>query len=317
MNIKEFERELNKKLNQYWQNKSRGNYPVHSNRASALGHDCIRYLVYERVAWDKKQLLKPAVLRVMEEGNLHERAVKKLLEEMGYDIVEQQRAFKWDKYQITGHIDGKIIKDGERVPIEIKSMSRAMFNIAQLEFEKEKIENKYLKKYLCQINLYMAMDNIEYGAFIFKNRDSGEIFCTGVELDYDLTETLIQKCETINSHVAEGTFPEGINDINVCVDCPYFHICNPHFGNIDEQLDLLEYKRMKRLEEVIDLRLELERKIADIQETIKELKQEEKELIGEREAILLKKYFIKGKWVELPERTIKATKYFRYWIKEK
>ena len=313
MIAKELEHEINEKLQTYWLPEPP--YPCHSNRASSMGHECVRYLTYERVAWDKKVPIKSDVVRVMQEGNLHEQAVMEIIRKLGYQVIEQQRAFNWQKFQITGHVDGKIYYEGKRIPLEVKSMGRNMYGIARKEMSNGKVQNKWLRKYLCQINLYMMMDNIDEAIFIFKNRDNGEIFASGVVLDYELSESLLKKAETINYHVEKGIIPDGINDIDICIDCGYAHICNPEV--LASQNAEFDMQKLIELERLIDQRKELEASIKDIQDAIEDLKEKEKELIGESEYIPLGKYIIKGKWVEMPERVVKASKYFRYWIKEK
>jgi hypothetical protein len=96
-----------------------------SNRASALGHPCVRNLTYWRIP--KYVALvppySPELQVIFNEGNLHEKAVFQRLEEAGITILEQQRPFYWDKYDIAGSIDAKILFNGKVYPAEVKSIS--------------------------------------------------------------------------------------------------------------------------------------------------------------------------------------------------
>ena len=88
-------------------------WPVNSNRASQLGHECVRYHVYERTRWQEKSLHGVGLQMVFDMGREIEEIVLKELREAGFQIHEGQRAFSWPEYGITGSIDGKISEEAK------------------------------------------------------------------------------------------------------------------------------------------------------------------------------------------------------------
>jgi len=59
-------------------------YPVHSNRASELGHECLRYLVYNRTRWQEKALPSPNLML-----KLAKRAIAKRLKAKRVGILSK------------------------------------------------------------------------------------------------------------------------------------------------------------------------------------------------------------------------------------
>lgn len=206
-------------------------WPRYSNRASEAGHPCIRYLVLSRLKPELKALHDVGLQRIFDEGNLHERAVLRELEEAGFQVVEQQRSFEWKKFRLTGHIDGKIRIDGKLIPIDIKSVSPNIFPSIEKYTVEEMLNSKYtwVRKYPAQILLYMIMDGAEEGILLFKNKSSGKKHQKNFNLNDHLeyTESILKKLETVNSYVDKGELPE-IEQSDECKRCDFCKtICFP------------------------------------------------------------------------------------------
>lgn len=150
-------------------------YPVNANRASELGHSCLRYLVLNRTRWQEKALHDTKLQMIFDMGRAVEDLVMQDLREAGFMIVEQQRPFAWDKYQITGSIDFKIAIDGQVYPCEVKSAAPHAFESVNSVSDMLKHKWAYMRKYPAQLTLYLLMDNKERGVFIFKNKSTGEL----------------------------------------------------------------------------------------------------------------------------------------------
>ena len=208
--------------------------PCHSNRASGIGYavellgGCLRRGVYERTRWQEKELHDARVQLIFDEGHNQERVVLSDLAAAGIDIIEQQSAFDWPEYQITGHLDGVYVEDGVAYPVEIKSMSPHIF-VAVNSFEDFK-KKPWTRGYMAQIQLYMLSKNIDKGIFILKNKSTGELKQITVDLDYDLAEVCLKTAEQINSHIKARTMPDKIKDVLVCKDCPYKLLCCPEIS---------------------------------------------------------------------------------------
>lgn len=282
-------------------------WPVRSNRASQLGHPCERYLVYERTRWQEKILHDVKTQFLFDEGNLHEKAVIQELENAGIKVIEQQRAFEWGKYQITGHIDGKILNGKDVIPFEVKSMSDwAWKSINSIEDMKSS-RLLYMKMYPAQLNLYLIMDEKEVGIFILKNKQTGFLKQIEVYLDYEYTEALLKRAERINRHIENQTLPDRVPyEVGACESCGYAHICLPpveHKGTLinDPEIEI-KLDRRDQLKEFVDEYNELDK---EIRERFKEVPEA---VIGN--------WRITGKWIEKKEYVIPAMKYWQVTIKK-
>jgi len=278
-------------------------WPVRSNRASDLGHECLRYLVLQRTRWQEKKLHDVRLQSIFDEGNLHESAVIRDLMDAGIQVIEPQRGYEWREYQITGHIDAKIVINGKVVPLEIKSASpfifQALNNIQDLYHGKY----HYLRKYPAQMTIYLLMDNKEEGLFLFKNKVTGELKEIPMPLDYDLGEKLLKKAEAINEHVANETLPDYIPyDEEICGECPFQHVCLPEIKR-----DALEIETDPELEEKLKRYFELKPLKSEYDKLDKEIKIKFKE----QEKVVIGNWLVTGKWVERKGFTVETSQYWK------
>jgi len=226
--------------------------PCHTNRASSLGHPCERRLVLDRTRWQEALLYDVGLQFIFDEGQQQERQVLLDLIDAGWTIIEQQRDYEWKAYQITAHLDGKVVLPdlASALPLEVKSMSPYIFK--QIQTAEDLLHSRFyhVRAYPAQMQIYLLLSNSERGVFIFKDKSSGQLKEIWMELDYDYAEGLLKKAERINAHVAAGTLPERIPyDEKVCGRCPFLHICLPEVKR--EALDLttdpeLETKLIRR-----------------------------------------------------------------------
>lgn len=239
--------------------KSKGikRYPCKSNRASSLGYfvtqigGCLRRGVYERSHWQEKELHSPEVQLIFDEGHYQEEQVLKDLAAAGVTVIEQQTMYEWPEYQITGHIDGKIIYEAVAYPLEIKSMNPNIF--AQVNSFEDFKKKPWTRAYMAQIMLYMLMQGVDKAIFLLKDKSNGLLKQIIVDLDYELGEYCIKAAETINKHVAGKTLPDRIDDREVCKKCPYKILCLPDIDlGVPLKLvdDPLYEKRLNRYYEI-------------------------------------------------------------------
>lgn len=282
-------------------------WPVRSNRASNLGHPCERYLVYERTHWQEKVLHDVGLQFIFDEGNIHEAAVIRDMQDAGLHVIEQQRAFEWAKYSITGHVDGKLQDNGNIFPFEIKSMSDWAWKAVNNLEDMAKSKSIYMRQYPAQLNLYLIMDEKDVGLFILKNKQTGMLKQVEVHLDYDYTEGLIKKAERINGHVANDTLPDRIPwEVGACEYCSYNHICLPphtHEATLIDDPDLeAKLERRAQLKEIVTEYDELDKEIRD--------------KVKEKPEVVVGNWQIMGKWNEKKEYTVKASKYWTTTIRK-
>jgi hypothetical protein len=215
--------------------------PCNSNRASMIGSACERQLVYYRVAWDKAIPPDVRLQMVFNEGNLQEKAVLRLLEEIGLEVYGQQADFFDHKAKLSGHLDAVIrdpkeeLNDGKPFPTDIKSMSDHIFNTIT---GPESFQSRpWLKKYPAQIQCYCFFKGVERGALICKNKTTGEIKDVWFTLDIDYMDFLLKRCDRINAVVdkwhdtpepeREALLPERVKDLDECKMCGFRLMCRP------------------------------------------------------------------------------------------
>jgi len=216
-------------------------WPVRSNRASEIGHHCIRYLYYMRTAWQEKPLPELGLLKIFEEGKVQERAVSDMLREIGLQVNQQQRGIDLKAYEIGGQIDGNscpLIEedwpdwprtdDGKLmwVPTEIKTMSPWIWDSINTYEDLIHSDKHWLRKYPGQLQIYMLGIEQPLGLFILKNKTTYDIKDVWVPLDYDLANSLLDKATRINECMAKGEPPEGV-ETGYCRQCPFNVLCRP------------------------------------------------------------------------------------------
>jgi CRISPR/Cas system-associated exonuclease Cas4 (RecB family) len=290
--------------------------PVNSNRASQLGHECLRYHVFDRTKWNEKTLHNVSLQSVFDLGRDIEDIVLRELREAGFQVHESQRAFSWPEYKITGSIDGMIIIDGEAIPLEIKSSSPYAFKSINSVEDIKKHKYPYMRRYLSQVTLYCLLSNKDRAVIIFKNKVSGELKEIWVPLDYELGESLLRKAEAINAHVEAGTIPDPIpyNEM-LCDECPFVHLCLPEHIGKEVEIDTTNLSEMlDRLEELKPIVKEYE-----------EIDDQVKETVKGREKILAGNWFVTGKYydrksydvpAEIKSQYEKVTQYWKTAIKK-
>jgi len=289
-------------------------WPVNSNRASELGHECLRYLVLNRTRWQEKTLHDAHLQMIFDMGKMVEDSVMQDLREAGFTIVEQQRPFSWVKYQITGSIDCKIAIDGKAYPTEIKSAAPYSFDSINSIEDMRRHKWHYMRKYPAQLTLYLLMDGKERGLFIFKNKSTGGLKEIWLDLEYDFAESLIKKAEAINKHVADGTLPEPMEyQEDACGGCPFLHICLPE--RIGKEVEVVEDSRLL---ELLDRYAELKPMAKEYEDVDNEVKK----LVEGKEKLLVGNWFVQGHWQErtiyqVPNEIKEQYKGMsRYWKKE-
>lgn len=301
-------------------------WPVNANRASELGHECLRYLVLNRTRWQEKKMHDARVQMIFDIGNSIETLMQQDLREAGFAVVEQQRPFSWVKYQITGSIDlklplneamitaacqnGKLPDDVKAmlqlilqkarppssdpvafvVPCEVKSAAPTVFDTINSIADMRKHKYPYMRRYPAQLTLYMIMDGKEVGLFLFKNKSTGEVKEIWMTLDYGFAETLVKKAELVNQHVAEGTLPDCIEySEDLCGECAYAHICLPEHVGVE-----VEVSQNTELLELLWRYEKLKpgaKEYDDVNERINKMVQgKPKLLVGD--------FLIQGKWVD-------------------
>jgi len=203
-------------------------WPCNNFRASDV-HECDKYMVHSVLDWGKKSMHDEGLQAMFDRGNDEERIVIRELGELGFQFIHQQTPFeiknRKGEMMCRGKIDGKILFNGEAIPVEIKSMNVNVFNsLRSLEdFQKK----PYHRKYLRQMQLYLFGNNEEAGIFILSDLQ-GHYKIIPVVLDLGECERILQRLERNWKHVQAKTYPEPMDySDKICDRCAYKHLCLP------------------------------------------------------------------------------------------
>ncbi len=202
-------------------------HPMNNLRASSIGHPCDRYHYHSIHDWKEKPLHDAVVQSIFDEGNLHEGDIMRQLSEMGFKVVESQRAFQIDKPLITGSIDGILLWEGKRIPFDAKSIADHGFN--EIESAEDMLFSRkhWMRQYPAQLQIYLLQTAQEIGGFILKNKTTGEMKPIWMAIDYDYAEQILKRAERVYAALAKEEPPARVNDFDICSDCPFKAICLP------------------------------------------------------------------------------------------
>lgn len=237
-------------------------HPCNTTRASSLGHECERFVVLERTAWELRAPHSATSQAIFDLGNELEKYVVREIEAMGVEVIQRQRDYADRKFDLTGHTDGKIVAPGcPPAPLEIKGLNPytagTLHSISDIRDHKD----AWVRKYYAQLQTYLFLDSSELGVFALLNKVSGQIEFIDCPLDYEFAEGLLRKAERIKHHVATGTLPPQIESAE-CLRCPFVHVCKPdiQMGQGATFFDDEEVKEaLARREELAAARAEFDR----------------------------------------------------------
>lgn len=211
--------------------------PVRSNTASKLAWPCPcnpitgpRYTVLRRLHWEAAPLPSPETQMIYDEGNLQEKAILRDLQDAGFELIEQQTTVEWKQFQISGHLDAKILIDGLAIPLEVKSLSPWSWDSHRVIDDFFHSKMPWMRGYPGQLLIYMLLSNAERGLLVTKNKQSGKLHAIDFDLNTYLheTEEMIQIAEQTNAHLAAGTVPAAVPFEDwVCSKCDMYSVCQP------------------------------------------------------------------------------------------
>lgn len=221
-----------------------------SNRASELGHPCLRYLVLCRTAGEKAAPLPDDTLTLFREGNIHEADILKGLHEIGISLYGTQESFPPNSYNITGHIDGlhgfycpypppdltvDEAEPGEYRPIPWVEVGAEIKSVNPYHWERIKTAEDmlympafFIRKWYTQSQVYLFLKDLRWWIFVLKNKMTGAWKVIAMEIDLDFVQSCLDKAEQVNEHVANNSLPPFIADPSACHRCKFYGgACQP------------------------------------------------------------------------------------------
>jgi len=291
--------------------KKGGVIPVHTNRASTIGHDCLRYLVYERTLWQVKPPISFELQCRFDVGKALEKQTIIDLQQAGFDVVMQQQSYYLKEYELSGKIDGKIIVDGKTYIIEIKSVDPYHFHKFRSPNDLLASDRFYYRGWYHQLNMYLHMayaenEKIEGGILLLRGLDGKwkEVF---MSYDPERAKEILNKCLVINEYVKKEEVPEPIfkthpEMLKMCLNCEYKAFClreTTGFEQVifeDANQEIIE--KIRRLKELEVYKNEYEALEEEIKTTFKPNKELMKEMLSKNQdfkAFMVGEYMVKVK----------------------
>jgi len=217
--------------------------PHRSNWASDLADPCLRKLVYHRTCWDKQEKPAPYLQGIFETGKKLERIVINICNDIGESGKPQwefaAHAAPLNDAFLRAHQIGcnpdvflKVWpREGEGLPrflgpVDIKTMDPNTFR--QINAPEDLDRKPYMRRYPAQVMIYELASNFEIGWLLLVNKTNiYDYKLLPIPMDYAYAESLIQKADAVNKHLAAKTLPEQLNRTEDCQRCPYKAYCCP------------------------------------------------------------------------------------------
>jgi hypothetical protein len=290
-------------------------YPRANPIASDLG-PCAREMVLAIIHWKEKPLPNPELKARFERGSLLENAVLRELEDLGFTVRVERKAFEvkernGNRVILKGKLDGFIQWNDDMTghryefPLEVKSLDPAIFRqIATIE---DFVKFAHMQKYVRQLQAYLLANDMEYGFFLLDDC-MGHWKLIEVRLDYDLAESILKTCEKVVDHRDRGTLPDYIRDVKICNRCWAFgRFCTPpmeYFGIVAVDDGELEMKinRRSELKAAYDEYERLDKEIKSV------LKNRGKQL---ESGIVIGEWLVTGREIHIPAQQKAAYSYWR------
>lgn len=232
MNLVDFAREIEQKQRTSRAEKHARPWKPTATPASAIGSKCDRKLVYMRVSPDLAAPPSEELSSIFEEGNLHDRDIRRELTELGYEVLDNQAEFSDERLELKGHVDGRLWFNGRRIPYEAKSTvgdgpaSQADWREAE----------GLLGRYYDQLTLYLFLTSTPHGLGLFKNKATGQWRVVAIDLDYERAERLLQRAERVRDAVRLKVLPDRLLDRSECAGCQFNLTCLPGDAPVDPLL---------------------------------------------------------------------------------
>lgn len=263
-----------------WIDGKRSTQAVHSNRASALGHPCAYHGFLNRVAWHLAPPPDRGLQRIFERGNFLEPVMRRLLEDLGIRVVDEQRAMHLQHWNITGHFDGTVADTDRwgRVLMELKTTGNPMFAAVKTITQ---LRRKPLgERWYGQVQLYMRGAKFKHALLVILDVVTFQLTVLHIPYDAKTAQALLRKATAINKAVdvwkgARGRTPSAKRMATIQELCPQIarmDVCRtcPHYGGTCfPAADMAKGVRVvadDEIEEALRKRMKLEPKVQEFKQ---------------------------------------------------
>ena len=262
--------------------KKAGPFPQHKPRASGIGV-CAREMYHQVANWEQKPPFDAHVMAILRRGSDTEELIDvPQLNRLGFKVIGGQMPLKIDsrdgsKIICTGHIDGRLeFLDEEtgqtiRPVFDVKTLSPNLF--PHVQSAADLLENKWLRRWVYQLLLYMYAHNEPHGFYLIDDRAGHwKVIELYLEDYLELCEELLTRCETVVNALEAGEPPDYHNDAAVCRECWCYQagVCSPPLDFEAQGIKILALeeleaalRRMDELKEAAQEYAALDRSLKD------------------------------------------------------
>lgn len=210
--------------------------PMRTWWPSALGHPCDRYLVWRHNRTKLERAPGPTLQSIFAEGRHHQPDIYRRLQEMGFVLTQESdrpQQWKHGRAVLSGKADGRILGfRGERYRpprlLECKSMTDYKWQKIRTVDDIRHDPSPWTRGYYAQGVLSCFLEEVPFGVFVLKNKQTGLLKPIPFELDYTYAENLLRRIERLQPLVDDDVDPEPIPyDEMVCGGCGFKATCYP------------------------------------------------------------------------------------------
>lgn len=212
-------------------------YPMRSWWPSALGHPCDRFLVWRHTKTKLQRKHGPVLESIFHEGrSVHQPDIYARLEALGFKLIRESdrpQQYRIGRAVLSGKADGRILafRDERYRPsrlLECKSMSDYQWQKAKTVDDLRYAASPWTRGYYAQGVLSAFLEEVPFGVFVLKNKQTGLLKPIPYELDYAYAESLLKRIERLQPMVEQGVDPEPIDyDELCCGGCGFKSTCFP------------------------------------------------------------------------------------------
>lgn len=206
--------------------------------ASNLGHPCLFFLWAHRARWEEATSPETSRLCLFDLGDHYEAYAKAKLRDAGFEVLEEQRLYANEEFNIRGRIDGRIRTNDPEAPevlrsrhgvlAEIKGLNDADWNKLNTIQDMVESSKPWVRKWPAQLGFYVEEAGDDFGIFAFVNKLTGEpnFILYDREEWTPLLGAAYHRVSRVNGYLKLGRqAPPLTFDPMYCNRCDWSHIC--------------------------------------------------------------------------------------------
>ena len=192
-------------------------------RASGLADECERRVYLWRTEGHQAAPVSEGLAAIFEAGTLMHPVLRRLMSELGFEVLEAERGFPANDYGVTGSVDGMV--NGK--VFECKTCNPADFGRLNTAADL-KASERFTRKWYGQIQVYMLLADKPEAVLVLWDKMGGRLKAIDVPQDLEEAQALLDRAARLNAALASKTPPDFHKDPSVCRKCPFFgRACAP------------------------------------------------------------------------------------------